>query len=1083
MIVAPHKSPLRLFPAVAVVLALAGPARPVAVRAADPDPAQVEFFEKKIRPLLADHCYECHGAKPDRIKGSLRLDTRAGLRKGGATGPAVVANKPDESLLFLAVQGKAHDLERMPSAKAGKEPLSTAQIADLETWIRNGAVDPRADAPPAPGDPSLHWAFHKPVAPPLPAVRDTAWPRRDLDRFVLARLEEKGLVPSPEADRRTLLRRATHDLTGLPPTPAAMDAFLADPAPDAYERTVDRLLASPRYGERWGRHWLDVARYADSKGYVFEEERRYAYAYTYRDWVVDALNRDLPYDRFLVAQIAGDQLATKDDPWPMAAQGFLTLGRRFLNNETDIIDDRLDVVFRGTQGLTIGCARCHDHKYDPIPTADYYSLYGVFASSHEPGEKPLLGPNPDPTRAADYAVERARREKELADFRASSTANVAATLRQRVGEYLAAAWESMALDGSRSEALARTRKLDPGLVAAWKSRLEKWRGDGNPVFVPWFELAALGTNGFPAAALAKVQALAAHPDAARPPNAVVLARLSEHPPTDFAGVAALYGEAFRQAEKAWQEALGDAAKTGKPGPTALADAQLESLRQILDGDDSPLRDAMAGVDRFFDVPTAQKIRALRRKTEELDATHPGAPLRAMALLDKPQAVEPVVFKRGNPGNPGPRVPRRFLGLIDGDSRKPFATGSGRLELARAIANPDNPLTARVFVNRVWLRHFGAPLVGTPSDFGLRSDPPVNPALLDHLAVDFVRGGWSIKRLHRELLLSATYRQASDPVGSAVTRAAFARNATLDPGNVHLWRMNRKRADFEALRDSLLYVSGQLDQTFGGQPVEMFETQSAPRRTLYGYIDRQNLPGLLRSFDFASPDVSSALRFQTTVPQQALYLMNNPFVAEQARRFAGRAGAKDSASPDARIRRLYALAFQREPGAGELENGRRFVAAQSKVRPEPRPAAAWSYGYGAFDPTARRTAGFRPFATYKDKEARWQPTAVFPNDDERGHAYLDAKGGHPGRTPTEAVIRRWTAPVDATLVVDGELEHPSSEGDGVRARVVSDRQGVLGEWTAKSAKTPTHVAAFAVARGETIDFAIDCVGSDNSDSFQ
>ena len=729
----------------------------VVARAADPDPAQADFFEKKIRPLLADHCYECHGRKPDTLKGSLRLDTRAGLAKGGATGPALVAGKPEESLLYLAVQGKAQDLERMPPKKADKPPLSTAQIADLAAWIRAGAVDPRTDAPPAPGDPALHWAFRKPVPPPLPAVRDPAWPRRDLDRFVLARLEEKGLAPTPEADRRTLLRRATHDLTGLPPTPAEMDAFLADTAPDAYERAVDRLLNSPRYGECWGRHWLDVARYADSKGYVFEEERRYAYAYTYRDWVVSALNHDLPYDQFLVAQIAGDQLATREDPWPMAAQGFLTLGRRFLNNETDIIDDRLDVVFRGTQGLTIGCARCHDHKFDPIPTADYYSLYGVFASSHEPADKPLLGPNPDPTQAAAYALEHAKRENELSEFRTTKTEEVATSLRQRVGEYLATAQESMALDGAQSESLSRTRKLDPGLVAAWKSRLEKWRGETNAVFAPWFALAGIGTNGFPAAAKARIASLSPLPD-----NRAILAALADRSPTNFNDVTRIYGEVFQRADAAWRDAQAAATKAAKPAPTALADPGLESIRRVVQGPDSPIHEAIRGVDRFFDTPTAQKSRALRRKIEELEATHPGAPLRAMALLDNSAPVEPVVFKRGNPGNHGPKVPRQFLGLVSSETRKPFANGSGRLELARAIASRDNPLTARVFVNRVWLQHFGAPLVRTPSDFGLRSDPPVHPELLDHLAVRFMRQGWSIKALHRDILCSATYRQASDP---------------------------------------------------------------------------------------------------------------------------------------------------------------------------------------------------------------------------------------------------------------------------------------------------------------------------------
>ncbi len=1079
MFFAPHSSRiLRL--AVAFSLAILGGR---VLRATDPDASQVEFFEKRIRPLFANHCYECHGGDPDKIKGELRLNTHAGLQKGGVSGPVIVPGNPAESRLFQAVQGKAHDLERMPSQKAGKDPLTPAEIAALEEWIRLGAPDPRTDGPALGSrDSSRHWAFQKPVAPALPAVRNAAWPRRELDWFVLAQLESKGLTPAPEADRRTLLRRITHDLTGLPPTPEEAQEFLSDPGADAYERAVDRLLNSPRYGERWGRHWLDVARYADSKGYVFEEERRYAYAYTYRDWVVAALNRDLPYDRFLTEQIAGDQLATPDNPWPMAAQGFLTLGRRFLNHEPDIIDDRLDVVFRGTQALTVGCARCHDHKYDPIPTADYYSLYGVFASSHEPGEKPLLGPNPDPRRAAEYAVEKAKREQELTDFRTTRTAEMVKLLRQRVGDYLLCAQDSLGLDWTNLEGTARVRSLDPGLVGAWKTRLEKWRGSTNPVFAPWFALAALGTNDFTARSSAWLDSLAAHPDPAHPPHPLILQSLTAHPLNNFAEVATRYGETLRHADQAWQDALAAAKTAGQPEPAALPDAPLESLRGILYSDDSPVREAMRDIDRFFDTPTAQKLRALRRKVEELDATHPGAPLRAMALLDKPQPVEPVVFKRGNPGSHGTNVPRQFLGLLSGSDRKPFQTGSGRLELARAIVGRDNPLTARVFVNRVWLLHFGTPLVKTPSDFGVRSEPPINPGLLDHLAVNFMDHGWSMKHLHRELLLSATYRQASDPGDAPAARAVFARNESTDPGNTLYWRMNRKRFDFEALRDSVLFVSGHLDQTFGGQPVEMFEATQSPRRTLYGYIDRQNLPGVLRSFDFASPDTTSSLRFQTTVPQQALFLMNNSFVNDQARHLIRRHDVPGSGSVEARVRRLYELAFQRDPNPAEVELATRFIAAQTGVKPEPRPAATWTYGYGQFDAALQRTATFHPFAVYKDKDGRWQPDAAFPAGDDRAYASLGARNGHPGRTATNAVIRRWTAPIAATVVIEGELDHPGKEGDGVRGRVVGSRAGLVGEWIAKTGKKATHVASVSVKPGDTLDFIVDAIESDNTDSF-
>lgn len=365
-------------------------------RAATPDPAGIEFFEKNIRPLLADHCYGCHSAKAEKVKGGLWLDTREGVLKGGDTGPALVAGSPDNSLLIKAVRYTDPDLQMPPKNKK----LPPKQIADLEAWVRMGAPDPRtgpaiSQAPPDKA--RAHWAFQPVVAPAIPKVKHRRWVQTPVDAFVLAKMETRKMKPSPPADKRTLIRRATYDLIGLPPTPEEVAAFMADKSPGAFAQLVERLLASPHYGERWGRHWLDVARYADTKGYIGAGDSRYPYAYTYRDYVIRAFNEDLPFDRFIVEQIAADQLKPGEDNRSLAALGFLTVGRRFINNENDIIDDRIDVVCRGIMGLTTACARCHDHKFDPIPTQDYYSLYGVFKSSTEPGELPLLthqSPNP-----------------------------------------------------------------------------------------------------------------------------------------------------------------------------------------------------------------------------------------------------------------------------------------------------------------------------------------------------------------------------------------------------------------------------------------------------------------------------------------------------------------------------------------------------------------------------------------------------------------------------------------------------------------------------------------------------------------
>jgi mono/diheme cytochrome c family protein len=711
-----------------------------------------DFFEQKVRPLLSEKCFACHG--PKKQQGGLRLDGPQALQSGGDSGPPVIAGKPDESLLIKAVRRQG-DLKMPP-----KETLAAEQVAALVDWVRRGAPWPE-HAPVKTATPTVaevrqqHWAFRPVRKPQLPGVTHVDLVKTPVDAFVLAKLETKGLSPSLPANRRTLIRRVTFDLTGLPPTPNEVEAFVNDLAPDAYARLVDRLLASPAYGERWGRHWLDVARYSDTKGYVFTEERRYPNSYTYRDYVIRSFNEDKPYDRFLIEQLAADRLPLGDDNSALAALGFLTLGRRFLNNQQDIIDDRIDVTMRGLQALTVGCARCHDHKFDPIPTRDYYSLYGVFASSQEPAELPLLGkvaPSPE--------------------------------------------------------------------LAAFEDELAK--------------------------------------------------------------------------------------------RTAVVDKYADEHKVEL---------------KSGNVKFRNELTKLRNKVAEWKVNGPGAPARAMVLNDLPTPVEPHVLKRGNPGNPGEKVPRRFLEVLSTTERKPFADGSGRLDLARAIASRDNPLTARVMVNRVWMHHFGKGLVRTPGDFGTRGEPPTHPELLDWLASAFMDSGWSVKQLHRLIVLSSTYQQSSDdnPQGQAA-----------DPENRLLWRMNRQRLDFEELRDSLLAVTGRLDRTMGGRAVPIVEPPFSTRRTVYGFIDRQNLPGLFRTFDFASPDVSTPQRFTTTVPPQALFLMNSPFVTEQARHLANRLDIACSLDDEKRINRMYGLAFGRPAERDEIELGLSFLAAARRTRAKLKP---------------------------------------------------------------------------------------------------------------------------------------------------
>jgi hypothetical protein len=1040
-------------------------------------PEQVEFFEQKVRPVLVEHCYPCHSASSEKVRGGLRLDSRADTLKGGTDGVVLHAGHPEDSLLISAVKGTAKDLKRMP---LDKEPLKGSEIAALEEWIRLGAPDPRDGTAVAASPAGTHWAFRPPVAPPIPQI--SAQPgevENPIDSFLGAKRREKGLLPTSRADRRTLLRRVTFDLTGLPPTPEETRAFLEDRSQSAWATVVDRLLASPRYGERWGRHWLDVARYADSKGYVFEQERRFSHSYTYRDWVIHSLNADLPYDQFLLQQIAGDKIATQEDPWPMAALGFLTLGRRFLDSNPDIIDDRIDVVFRGTQGLTVGCARCHDHKYDPIPTADYYSLYGVFDSSHEPGEKPFLGKNPNERLSAQYEEERKKREKELADFRAERTADVLKKLRDHVADYLLAAQDSMGLDWTNLEGLARVRSLDPGLVGAWKNRLESWRGSHHPVFAAWFALAAVPTNDFAAAAKPVLESFK-RTTTDKPLNAAVVAALTEPAVENFKQAAERIGKLIVSADAAWSEALANAKKGGTTPPAKLPDPAQEELRLVLDAENSPVQEAMRDIDRFFDTPTGQKVRALRRKLDELDATHPGAPLRAMALLDNDKPSEPVVFKRGNPGNPGPKVPRQMPAIVSGNPRKPFVDGSGRLELAKAIVRKDNPLTARVMVNRVWMQYFGSPLVRTPSDFGTRADPPTQPELLDHLAVWFMDHDWSMKELHRYIVSSATYQQVSDPGDDAEMVRRFAANEKLDAGNVHLWKMNRKRLDFESFRDSLLAVSGTLDGPIGGQPVAMYEETDTPRRTLYGFIDRQNLPGVLRVFDFAIPDATSPMRFQTTVPQQALFVLNSPFFAQRAVDFANRPDIAGIPGFTGRIARMHELAYQRPPSQDESKLALEFLEHPIATAPSVPASANWSYGTGEFDAQSQRTKNWKALPHFTGEAWQWEEKLPSKSGE---WTMLTKSGGHPGHTAAASAIRRWTAPASGKISVTAHLEHPADQGDGVIGRLVSSRSGQLGQWEVFHRKQPTSIAEIEVVEGETLDFVVEPGKDENSDSFK
>ena len=887
---------------------------------ADTAAEQEAFFESQVRPLLVAHCVECHGA--DDQSGELRLDRRSAIDRGGASGPIVVPGDPDKSRLVTAIRYGDSKLQMPPDGKLPAEAIDT-----LTAWVRRGAhwpADPAGDdaatVPPAQRIAEFqksHWSYQPIVAHAPPAVRDTAWPRQPIDAFVLARLEGAGLAPNPQADRRALIRRAFFTLTGLPPTYEEVEAFAADESADAFPRLVDRLLDSRHYGERWARHWLDIARYADTTGYFAgNRDTRYPHAYTYRDYVIDAFNDDVPFDRFILEQIAADRLDLPPErSEALAAMGFLTVGRRFMNRQHDIIDDRIDVVTRGFLGLGVACARCHDHKYDPVPTADYYSLYGVFASSHEPEDLPLLGdPRANPQYEAFLAAQ-AEKQKEVDAWVDGRRVAIEAELRSRVADYLEYFAKILPpADANRVEKQGQRGPLRPRAITRWQKYLQDHAKAPHPVWTVWHRLAALGPDNFRDKAAALL-----HDDGANPwlaeVHAGLLASLKNEPPESMVALAARIGGLLEAVDAKWREA-----RKADAAITRLPDDGDETLCAVLVAADSPVQLDAAATVTLLDQGESGTHNTMLGKVKSVEVTHPGAPGRGMVMRDNERPHEPVVFRRGQPENRGDRVPRRFLQVLsEVDGGQPFTLGSGRLELARAIASPKNPLTARVIVNRIWQHHFGTGLVPTPSDFGVRGEPPSHPELLDHLAAEFMADGWSIKRLQRRIMLSATWQQASTVRADAAEK---------DPENRLLWHVPRRRLEFEPLRDRMLMAAGTLDLSVGGRSVMIHE--DATRRGLYAYMDREDVPGLLAAFDVPSPDASQAARSETTVPQQSLYLLNSGFVIRQADAVAVKTEA--AATPDERVRALYRRVLARDPDAAEADLALRFVTEASGTGP-------------------------------------------------------------------------------------------------------------------------------------------------------
>ncbi|MBM3785992.1 MAG: DUF1553 domain-containing protein [Acidobacteria bacterium] len=879
-----------------------------------------DTFESKVRPVLAQQCFGCHGPKLQSPMAGLRVDSREGLLKGGDHGPAIVPGSPAGSRLIQAVKGQT--IQMPPTAR-----LQPEQIAALEKWIAEGAPWPKESTP----SPQVseakrtdHWAFR-------PITRQTG------------PIEAHVAKLSPEADPRTLLRRLSFDLTGLPPDTGANAS---------YAETVDRLLQSPHFGERWARYWLDLARFSDA-GF---NNIRFPYSHAYRDWLIGAINQDMPFPEFVHQQLAADRIPG-NARGNLAALGFLAIGfdPHRPNGIPEKIDDRIDVVTRGFLGLTVACARCHDHKYDPIPTADYYGLYGVFLNTADDVEPPALQTATTPLDSF-FLPRISHRLRQLQDFKRERIQALREDARrpEMLAKYIDAAREGKEFTGPQLENLAKERNLELYILKRFRD------GHPDPASVPLEDFAYVQTEG--------------------------------------------------------------------------------------------------------DYNTSNNLLWEYKRVLQDYAVRGGAP-RALAVSEAAEKKPTYILTRGNWNDPGAQVEPHFPAVLGGG---PLSEGSGRLELARRITATD--LAFKVFVNRVWQRLFGEGIVRSPSDFGLRGDPPTHPELLDYLAGRFKQHG-SLKTLIREIVMSKVYRQSSAATPD-------------DPENRQLARQSRRRLDFEALRDSILAASGALEAKVGGPSFSLSSIPAGPRRTLYAFVERERAQALLKAFNYADPEQHTPQRYLTTIPQQALFLLNSPFLAEQAGRLSGES-----------IDGLYRRILGRPPSISERKTATGFLQSY-------RPAAAaraessWQYGTAAIDPEGTRVLAFTPFRYFND--GVWQHASLLP-DAASGSASLAAGGGAPGDGYAHAVARRWTAPASTRIRISGTLTLPLDQFEirfgftnGIRGTIVSSRHGRLGQWELVppenaatkegSRKAVTDIAEIEVQPGDTIDFIVDSRNDYESDNF-
>jgi hypothetical protein len=897
------------------------------------DPAlerkRLNFFESKIRPVLIKNCYECHATDSKKISGGLLVDSRQGLLEGGESGPAVVPGNLKESLLVSALK---YDAFEMPPTGM----LSPEIIADFEKWIRDGAIDPRRGTKLVTKPKAIdieagrkHWAYQPRKTPAIPKVNDTAWPSNDIDRFILAKLERAGLSPGPDSKKIVFLRRLYFDLTGLPPTPEQIAQFVNDPSPTAYETLVDSLLASPRFGERWGRHWLDVSRFAESmslRGVLLK------HAWRYRDYVIEAFNDDLPYDQFLKQQIAGDLLKGKsieDQQRNLVATTFLVMGDTLLENqnknqlEMDFVDEQLDVIGKGLLAQTITCARCHDHKFDPIPTRDYYAMAGILRNVQGLKHANVSGFMEVPLPIS----ERVKRELDLHASSVAKLQNEINALKAKLEPLLptilptvvaASSFPGIVVDDDEVMVVGKWTHSVHSKHYIGKRYIHddnKGKGDKTLSFVPKlpsdgeYEIRFAYSHGRGRASNVPVTVFSAAGEK------TIKIDMRQAPPIDgrFVSLGKYQFDANAQSYVLISNEGTDGVLT--------ADA-VQFLPVTKDSSPAPTPDKQTP-DKELSLSIEQALKKNMVKLKaDLSALKKLKPVQGMvhSAIERATPTDLKIHIRGSIDNLGVIAPRGVLQVASyGPLPKMPTSSSGRLELANWIVDPNNPLTSRVMVNRVWHWLIGAGLVRTVDNFGTMGESPSHPELLDHLASQFVQHGWSVKKLIRAIVLSRTYR-LSTASGEPQT----------DPENRLLAHMNRRRLDAEALRDTMLTVGGSLELMMGGPTfpaslkTDVGFQFDAPRRSVYVPIFRCSLPEIFEVFDFANPSLVTGRRDVSTVAPQALFMMNHPFVRTQARLTAERLLSESQLTTENRVNHAYLLILGRNATEAEVMLSQQFL---------------------------------------------------------------------------------------------------------------------------------------------------------------